>query len=68
LAISEVTVKMHRANAMRKLGARSVAKLGWMAEILNMPSLRGHEAERPELSKPAEGPPLARITKTLAKV
>jgi FixJ family two-component response regulator len=68
LAISEVTVKMHRANGMRKLGARSVAKLGWMAEILNMPSLRGHQAERPELSKPAEGPPLACITKTPAKV
>jgi FixJ family two-component response regulator len=36
LSISEVTVKMHRSNAMRKLGAKSVAKLARIAEILDM--------------------------------
>jgi FixJ family two-component response regulator len=36
LSISEVTVKMHRSNAMRKLGAKSVAKLARMAEILDI--------------------------------
>ena len=36
LSISEVTVKMHRSNTMRKLGAKSVAKLARMAEILDI--------------------------------
>lgn len=35
LSISEVTVKMHRGSAMRKLGARSVASLARMAEVLD---------------------------------
>ena len=35
LSISEVTVKMHRSSAMRKLGARSVASLARMAEVLD---------------------------------
>jgi FixJ family two-component response regulator len=35
LSISEVTVKMHRGSAMRKLGAKSVARLARMAEILD---------------------------------
>jgi FixJ family two-component response regulator len=35
LSISEVTVKMHRSSAMRKLGAQSVASLARMAEILS---------------------------------
>ena len=34
LSISEVTVKMHRRSAMRKLGAKSVASLARMTEIL----------------------------------
>jgi FixJ family two-component response regulator len=38
LSISEVTVKMHRSSAMRKLGAKSVARLARIAEILNIPS------------------------------
>jgi FixJ family two-component response regulator len=38
LSISEVTVKMHRSSAMRKLGVRSVAKLARIAEILEFPS------------------------------
>ncbi|MBR0697360.1 response regulator transcription factor [Bradyrhizobium lablabi] len=36
LAISEVTVKMHRGSLMRKLGARSVAMLTRMAETLEI--------------------------------
>jgi FixJ family two-component response regulator len=36
LAISEVTVKMHRGSVMRKLGAKSVAKLARMAEALSI--------------------------------
>jgi FixJ family two-component response regulator len=36
LSISEVTVKMHRGSAMRKLGARSVATLVRMAEALEI--------------------------------
>jgi len=35
LSISEVTVKMHRSNAMRKLRTRSVVWLARAAEILN---------------------------------
>jgi FixJ family two-component response regulator len=37
LSISEVTVKMHRGSAMRKLRAKSVAGLARMAEILHIP-------------------------------
>src|SRR5262245_16494391 len=36
LSISEVTVKMHRSNAMRKLSAKSVATLARMAETLGI--------------------------------
>lgn len=36
LSISEVTVKMHRSSAMRKLGARSVARLARIAQILDI--------------------------------
>jgi FixJ family two-component response regulator len=36
LSISEVTVKMHRGSAMRKLGAKSVARLARIAEILDI--------------------------------
>jgi FixJ family two-component response regulator len=36
LSISEFTVKMHRSSAMRKLGARSVATLVRMAEVLGI--------------------------------
>jgi FixJ family two-component response regulator len=36
LSISEVTVKMHRGSAMRKLGAKSVARLARMAELLDI--------------------------------
>lgn len=37
LSISEVTVKMHRGSAMRKLGVKSVARLARMAQILDIP-------------------------------
>ena len=36
LSISEVTVKMHRARAMRKLSAKSVAMLTRMVDFLNI--------------------------------
>jgi FixJ family two-component response regulator len=36
LSISEVTVKMHRSSAMRKLGAKSVARLARIAEFLDI--------------------------------
>lgn len=36
LSISEVTVKMHRGSAMRKLGIRSVARLARIAEVLGI--------------------------------
>jgi FixJ family two-component response regulator len=36
LSISEVTVKMHRGSVMRKLGAKSVARLARMAEALSI--------------------------------
>jgi FixJ family two-component response regulator len=36
LSISEVTVKMHRRRAMEKLGARSVARLARIAEVLDI--------------------------------
>jgi FixJ family two-component response regulator len=38
LSISEVTVKMHRSSAMRKLGVKSVARLATMTEILHADS------------------------------
>jgi len=36
LGISEITVKVHRGNAMRKLGARSLAALVRMADLLGI--------------------------------
>src|ERR1700677_3876116 len=38
LSISEVSGKMHRSSAMRKLGAKPVARLARIAEILKIPS------------------------------
>jgi FixJ family two-component response regulator len=38
LSISEVTVKMHRSSAMRKLGAKSVARLARIAQVLDIHS------------------------------
>jgi FixJ family two-component response regulator len=37
LGVSEVTVKVHRANAMRKLGATTLADLIRMAQVLGLP-------------------------------
>ena len=36
LSISEVTVKMHRGRVMRKMGAKSVATLARIAEVLDI--------------------------------
>jgi FixJ family two-component response regulator len=37
LGVSEVMVKVHRANAMRKLRAKSVAELVRMTDLLGIP-------------------------------
>jgi FixJ family two-component response regulator len=36
LHLSEVTVKVHRGQAMRKMGARSVAEIVRMADLLGL--------------------------------
>jgi len=36
IGVSEVTVKFHRGNVMRKLGAKSVAELVRMADTLGI--------------------------------
>ena len=38
LGLSEVTVKVYRGQVMRKMGARSLAELARMAEILGLPT------------------------------
>jgi FixJ family two-component response regulator len=36
LGVSEITVKVHRGNVMRKMGAKSLADLVRMADILGI--------------------------------
>jgi FixJ family two-component response regulator len=38
LGVNEVTVKLHRGNLMRKMGAKSLADLVKMAEVLGVTS------------------------------
>jgi FixJ family two-component response regulator len=38
LSISEVTVKMHRSSAMRKLQAKSAARLARIVQVLDIES------------------------------
>jgi FixJ family two-component response regulator len=38
VGLTEVTVKLHRGNAMRKMGAKSVAELVRMADVLRVRS------------------------------
>jgi FixJ family two-component response regulator len=42
MGISEVTVKMHRGNIMRKMEARSLAELVRMADLLGVERARAH--------------------------
>jgi FixJ family two-component response regulator len=44
MKLSEVTVKVHRHNVMKKLGAKSVPALVRMAETLGVPPGNGHAA------------------------
>ena len=40
IGVSEVTVKVHRHNIMKKLGARSLADLVRIADLLGVPRKR----------------------------
>ena len=40
MGVSEVTVKVHRHNVMKKLGARSLPDLVRIADLLNVPQKR----------------------------
>ena len=43
LGISDITVKVHRASVIRKMGAKSLAELVRMADALMMQSTREKE-------------------------
>jgi FixJ family two-component response regulator len=51
LSISEVTVKMHRSSAMRKLGAKSVARLARIADVLDSQRLAGPAIARKSVGR-----------------
>jgi len=61
LGISEITVKIHRGAAMRKMGASSLADLVRMADVMNqtlvaagrgLPGLLELRAKRPDAAAP----------------
>ena len=51
LGVSEITVKVHRGNVMKKMGARSLADLVRMADTLGI-GAHGHSRFRPAQPKP----------------
>ena len=53
IGVSEVTVKVHRHNAMQKLGARSLADLVRIADLLSV-TAKNHGALKP--NRPGENP------------
>ena len=48
IGLVEVTVKVHRHNVMKKLGAKCFAELVRMADILGLPHAKEELAERPD--------------------
>ena len=44
IGVSEITVKVHRGNVMRKMGAKSLADLVRMADVLGMPGRKPSSA------------------------
>ena len=47
ISVSEITVKVHRHNLMRKLGAKSLPELVRMADMLGLPRSREPKTVKP---------------------
>jgi FixJ family two-component response regulator len=51
IGISEITVKIHRAQVMRKMGAASLPDLARMADKLNIPREHPHRPRAQAVSE-----------------